>query len=555
MFYVSGVRAAGFSHLNFYCMSSITVCCAQDVVLPWGVSVPLSLALGRGECVGLVGRNGLGKTVLARVLAGELKPTAGQVSRSGGVGLLEQCFVCAPEASLVEALGVGARWAALQRVYAGEDRSDDLALIDDDWGLEARVQSTLDAVGLGGIALTQRADSLSGGEQTRLGIAGLLLREPDVLILDEPTNNLDAAGRVALLTWMRQASVGVLVISHDRELLAEVDRIVEISSLGLRSYGGNFEHYVEQKELEQHAARVEYEQAQEAEKRAQRMKQQRTEAFEQKQRSGKIGSLKRGLDKMSRYGALERSENTQGKLRVTAERQAEAAQERKREAFERLEQDVGDVRMVIGRSGVRSGERIVDLKHVDFGFGERALLRDVSLRVDGPERVALVGRNGSGKTSLLRIVLGELEPRAGTVDVAAQPVAYLDQHVAFLNAKATALESVQAVNPELSANACYAGLARFLFKNKDALRVVETLSGGERVRLGLACLLLAQTVPKLIILDEPTNHLDLASVQSMEAALKAYDGALLVVSHDATFLDAIGVTRRVSLDEVQEGHG
>ena len=234
-------------------------------------------------------------------------------------------------------------------------------------------------------------------------------------------------------------------------------------------------------------------------------------------------------------------------MRATAEKQAEAALVRKKEAFARMEQQAGAVRIAIQSCCLKAGERVLELREVSFGYGERCLFEDVSFRIDGPQRVAVVGDNGSGKSTLLKLVLGKLEPAHGEALVAARAVAYLDQHVAFLDNYETALDAVQAVNPELSSNDCYAGLARFLFKNKEALRPVDTLSGGERVRLGLACLLLAKDVPRLIVLDEPTNHLDLESVQSMERALMDYDGAILVVSHDEDFLDKIGVTQRVVL--------
>ena len=528
-------------------MSSITVLEAQGLVLPWGVDCPLDVSLKRGECVGLVGRNGVGKTVLACVLAGQVAAREGSVVAPGKVALLAQRFHCAPEALVADVLGAGARWAALGRIYAGEERTGDLECVDDDWGLEGRMQRVLAEVGLGGVEPGQRAEMLSGGEQTRLGLAALLLHEPACIILDEPTNNLDASGRAALISWMKQAKVGVIVISHDRSLLKEVDAIWELSSLGLRRYGGNMDDYTEQKGLEEAAALAEYAHADEAQKKVQRAQQQRSEKWAAKQRSGKGKALKRGADKITRYAARERGENTQGALRATAEKQAEAALVRKQEALARMEQQAGEVRIAIEPCGLSAGERVLELRDVSFGYGEQCLFQKIAFRIDGPQRVAVVGDNGSGKSTLLKLVLGKLEPAHGEVLVAARPVAYLDQHVAFLKNYETALDAVQAANPELSRNDCYAGLARFLFKNKEALRPVDTLSGGERVRLGLACQLLAKKVPKLIILDEPTNHLDLASVQSMERALLDYDGAILVVSHDEAFLEKIGVTQRVVL--------
>ena len=528
-------------------MSSTTVLEAQGLVLPWGVHCPLDCSIGAGDCVGLVGCNGIGKTVLARVLAGIVKPQQGRVHATGPVGVLAQRFVCEAEARVVDVLGVGDRWEALQRVYAGNEKPGDLELVGDDWDLGARVEAVLAEVGLVGVDPSQLAETLSGGQQTRLGLAALLMQEPACIILDEPTNNLDRAGRLALLDWLKRTQVSVLVVSHDRELLNGVDAVLELSSLGLRRYGGNYDAYAEQKALETAAAEAAYEDAEAAHKRVKQDRQKRAEAWATKQRSGKGKAAKRGIDKMTRYAARERGENTKGRLRATSERQEAAAAQRKEEALARLGEHPGEARMAVESCGLRQGERVLELKGVHFGFGDSVLFEDFSFRMEGAERVALVGDNGSGKTTLLRLILEELKPDEGDIVISAHPVAYLDQRVAFLDPAVTALEAVQAVNPDLSVNACYAGLARFLFKNKEALRTVGTLSGGERIRLGLACLLLAKTVPKLIILDEPTNHLDLASIQSMERVLLDYDGALLVVSHEEAFLEAIGVERRIVL--------
>lgn len=529
-------------------MSFKTVLEAHGVVLPWGVHCPLSLSVLAGERVGLVGRNGVGKTVLARVLARELTPQAGVVQVHGRVGLLKQRFTCGSEDSVVSVLGVGERWEALQRIYSGNDRPGDLQCVDDDWDLDARVQKVLDGVGLKHVDPMQAAACLSGGEQTRLALAALLMKEPVCVILDEPTNNVDAAGRQALVAWMKSAQVAVLVVSHDRSLLSEVDSIVELSSLGLRRYGGNFNAYLEQKTSEESAAQAACARAQAVEKRVQRAQQQRLEQWAAKQRSGRGKAVKQGVDKITRHAAQERGEATQRSLKATAERQAEAALRRKQEAFSSIEHPVGTVRIALKSCGLSAGEHVLDLKEVSFGFDERRLFEAFSLRIDGPERVAIVGNNGSGKTTLLKLIMGTLMPASGTITVGVPRVAYLDQHVELLDPQDTVLGALQAVNPELSLNACYAGLAQFLFKNKEALRSVNALSGGERVRLGLACVLLARNVPQLIVLDEPTNHLDLASVRSVEAALLDYDGALIVVSHDPAFLKAIGVMRFVVLD-------
>jgi ATPase subunit of ABC transporter with duplicated ATPase domains len=198
-------------------------------------------------------------------------------------------------------------------------------------------------------------------------------------------------------------------------------------------------------------------------------------------------------------------------------------------------------------SDLAAGKAVLVFDGVGFGYaGGPPILRDVSLRIVGPERVAVSGRNGSGKTTVLRLAAGELEPMAGRVTRGA-PAAFLDQQTGMLRPDETLAEAFRRLNPTAGENAARAALARFLFRNVAADKQVASLSGGERLRAALACTLMAEQPPQLLILDEPTNHLDLDSIEAIEAALRSYDGALLVVSHDRDFLEAIAVEREIPL--------
>lgn len=198
-------------------------------------------------------------------------------------------------------------------------------------------------------------------------------------------------------------------------------------------------------------------------------------------------------------------------------------------------------------SGLSAGKTVLAFEDVAFGYpGERPLIEGLSFRLVGPERVAVVGPNGSGKTTLIKLAAGELQPAAGRVTRGAR-AALFDQKTEMLASGETLLEAFRRLNPEASRNDAQAALARFLFRNTAAEKLVDTLSGGERLRAALACTLMSATPPQLLILDEPTNHLDLDSIAAVEAALRGYDGAILVVSHDPDFLEAVGIERRVEL--------
>jgi ATPase subunit of ABC transporter with duplicated ATPase domains len=198
------------------------------------------------------------------------------------------------------------------------------------------------------------------------------------------------------------------------------------------------------------------------------------------------------------------------------------------------------------RTALPGSRELIAFTKVEMAFGERHLFGPLSFEVRGPERIAIRGANGSGKSTLLRLITGELAPSAGEIHRLTDRMAVLDQHVRLLDPGESILENLRKLNPDLSDNEAHAALARFAFRNKAALQIAGTLSGGERLRAGLACVF-AQGLPQLLLMDEPTNHLDLASIEELESALGDYDGALIVVSHDQTFLQTIGIEREIAL--------
>ena len=503
----------------------------------------LSLAFGR-ERTGVVGRNGAGKTTLLRILAGEATPSEGVVTRTGSVGWLPQTAVPGLRETAAETLGVAEPLTVLKRVLAGEGDAADLA--EADWMLEERLAQVLADVGLAGLALDRLTASLSGGEQTRLRLAGLLLAQPDLLVLDEPTNHLDADARRLVGEVLGRWKGGAVVVSHDRGLLRQTDRIVELSALGAAVFGGNYDLYAERKAAERAAAERELDAAERQRAQVDREAQRALEKKARRDRAGRAFAMRRSEPKILLGAMAERAENSGGREHRLAERRRVEAQATLAEARERVEQ-VRALSIPMPTTGLAAGKTVMELDGAGWAPpGGRPVLADVSLKLVGPERVAVVGPNGAGKTTLLKLAAGLLEPTAGVVR---RPVdaALLDQEAALLRPDETLLEAYSRLNPEATPNDAHAALARFLFRNTAAQRRVSTLSGGERLRAALACVMTGVRPPQLLILDEPTNHLDLDSITAVEAALAAYDGALLVVSHDADFLDAIDVVRRIEL--------
>ncbi len=503
----------------------------------------LHLAFGR-ERAALVGRNGAGKTTLLEIVAGLRAPAEGTVACRGRVGLLRQALAVGGGVTVAQALGIADALAAQARILAGEGSGEDLAAAD--WTLETRLGEVLAEVGLSGLDLARPAAGLSGGERTRLALARLLLEAPDVLLLDEPTNNLDAAARAAVIAVLARWKGGAIVASHDRALLRRTDRIVELSSLGAKIYGGNYDLYAARKEAERAAAARELDTAEREAARVNRALQKEKEKKAKRDSEGRTSRAKGDAPKMAMDFKAERAEASAGRQSQLAGRlKAQAAQtlEAAREKVER----VRSLAFALPSANLSSGKLVLKLDGVSWRAPDgRQIVPPTSLTIAGPERIAITGPNGSGKTTLLRLMTGELAPASGTATCPVKS-ALLDQHAAIFEPGETLLEAFRRFNRASSVNGAHAALATFLFRNEAAHRDPATLSGGERLRAALAVVLGGGDPPQLLLLDEPTNHLDLDSIAAIEAALEGYDGALIVVSHDEDFLAAIGAGRRITL--------
>jgi ATPase subunit of ABC transporter with duplicated ATPase domains len=505
----------------------------------------LTLSIG-AERVALVGRNGSGKSTLIRIITGIAEPAAGAVQRSGSISILAQDW---PEGlTLARALGVAEGMAILQRVLSGKGSAGDFEAAD--WTLESRLDAALAEVGLTGIALDRRIGSLSGGERTRVGVARLLVEASDLLLLDEPTNNLDAPGRAVIHSLVRNWRGGVLVASHDRELLETMDRIVELNPVGVRIVGGGWSVFAALRKAERDKAATELERSNTALREAQRAVQRQREAKERRDKAGRAFAVKGSEPKITLGAKAERAEDSGGRARRLRERQVSEAAAKAEDSRARVEV-LTPLTIALPPSGLPSAAHVLALERVTIDVGERQL-GPWTFELYGPKRMAVTGPNGAGKTTLLKVAAGLLVPTTGTVRRVENRIVMLDQHLEVLHHDASILANFRRLNASLSEQDAYAACARFAFRNRDARQKVGTLSGGERLRAGLACTLAGARPPWLLILDEPTNHLDIESVELLEGALREFDGALMVVSHDPAFVEAVGVQQEFNAEQSQQ---
>lgn len=495
------------------------------------------------ERTGLIGRNGVGKTTLLRLISGELALQSGTIAIGGTLGVVRQNPLVTPNETIADLFGVTDAPALLRRAEAGEATAEQL--VDADWAIEERIVAALARVDLDAQPETRLVE-LSGGQGTRARLAAAVFAEPDFLLLDEPTNNLDRAGREAIIELLSHWRAGAVVVSHDRELLEQMDAIVELTSLGATRYGGNWSTYRARKAVELEAARHDLAHAEKTVADVQRKAQTAAERKDRRDAAGARKKVRGDLPRILMGNRKSEAQASRGAGARMAERQRAQALEAAAVARARIEVRQ-ELSVVLPPTGLAASRVVLKIDGVTAGYdAAHPIIRDLSLSMIGPERIAIAGPNGSGKTTLLRLIAGRMQPLHGTVSVTVD-FALLDQRVSVLNPEESILANFTRLNPGANDNACRAALARFMFRADAALMAVSALSGGQVLRAGLTCVLGGAAPPRLLILDEPTNHLDIESVDAVEAGLRAFDGALLVVSHDDRFLERIGITRRIEI--------
>lgn len=494
----------------------------------------------------IVGRNGVGKSVLAKLIAGHLQPTAGSVTCSVPLAYVAQTFTADAGQTVADATGTAAALRALQRLQCGEASPEDFDILGERWDLPERLRQWLDDAGLPDVAHTDLTQPLSGGQQARLALIGAFLNPPRLLVLDEPTNHLDGPGRDWLMNRLEHWRGGLIVISHDRQLLERMQRIVELTPRGATVYGGNFSTYQQQRQIHQAAAQATLDQSRTERRREQQRLQNEHDTIQRHAVRSLRNARTANVSGFERAGLKGAARQITGQVRHGHQQRKSELEAQVRDAYANvLPDDV--VLMNLPGSAIPAARRVCTLVDVHLPWLPAQLF---NLALSGPVRVAVNGPNGCGKSTLLRLLAGELRPSSGEC-ITHVPLAYLDQHLNLLDDRLSVIEQLLALQSPLSESALRSHLAHLQLDAQRVTRPSASLSGGERLKAALAVALWGKTPAQLLLLDEPSNHLDLASVQAFEQALQTFPGAIVAVSHDPDFLQALRPTHR--LDGNREG--
>ena len=549
---------------------------------------------------GLIGDNGTGKTTLFRLILGEIKPSHGTISTPPRIAYLPQDLGLSEYQHLADIFGITKILRALDALESGDYSLDLYDVIGDAWDIEERTLAVLAEHSFSPALTTDAADShairnllirplstFSGGQAVTAALAALLRSNPEFILLDEPTNNLDSAAKNRLFAALETLTCPALIISHDRDLLARMNAIAELHAdregrAHLRIYEGNYDTYRAARKAEQSAA---HRRVNEAKNEARKAERERIENQIKLDRNARRGrdferskrkpGLAMGLDKNS-------SERSAGKLRAAHESMVADARAAVSEAQENLRVQER-IYLELAQDALPAGRKVLELQRVGkdsrasaqqsaefknahtqntvshetqpykVDYSSRSQDFPEALILTGPEHLRITGANGSGKTVLLNAIAHANDPDhrspvppAYRVLYRLDNAAYLPQRIT-LDPERTLLETVQRANPGASEQHLRDQLARVLFRRESVHQRIGELSGGERFRAALATVLLTDPVPQLLLLDEPTNNLDISSVDWLVQALDAYTGALIIVSHDEDFCERIRIDRTLSL--------
>ena len=508
----------------------------------------LNLSVNDREKIALIGNNGTGKTTLLKIIAGELQTSSGQRMVNTNPYYVPQVFGQYNALTVAQALQIDDKIKALREILTGNMTEENYTVLNEDWSIEERCQEALRYWKLHHLDLSRTLKTLSGGEKTKIFLSGISIHNPELILLDEPSNHLDLEGRQLLYDFVQSCESAMIVVSHDKKLLNLLDRTCELSKHGIKTYGGNYDFYAEQKQIENTALNQDIQSKERALRQAKEKERETKERRQRLDNRGKGKQEKAGMARILMNTLRSNAENSTSKLkRAHAEKIESLANDLQELRFSAPDKE--NMKLDLRNSNLHKGKILVRATDINFAYHSECIWEKVlNFQIISGERIVLKGANGAGKTTLIRIILGDFEPTAGTMFRAINNAIYIDQDYSLLNNALTVYEQAQQFNTfDFPEHDIKMRLNRFLFGKNDWDKSCKALSGGEKIRLILCCLTIQNESPDMIILDEPTNNLDMQSVDILTNAINDYQGTLLVVSHDEVFLRDVGIERELEI--------
>jgi ATPase subunit of ABC transporter with duplicated ATPase domains len=510
----------------------------------------INIHINKQDKIALIGNNGAGKSTLLNMLAGNLQPLGGQIKATSTPYYVPQLLGQFNDYTIADALQIGDKLNALKEILNGHVTETNMAILNEDWSIEERCNEALAYWKLEGLDLSQKMGSLSGGEKTKVFLAGIIIHQPEIVLLDEPGNHLDTRSRTILYDYIQSTTSTLVVVSHDRTLLNVLNTIYELSKRGITVYGGNYDFYTRQKVIEANALNEDLRSKEKALRKAKEIERESIERQQKLDARGKKKQEKAGLPTISMNTFRNNAEKSTARLKDVHAEKVNAISQEVNELRAALP---GVDKMKIGfeDSTLHAKKILITAADINYTYGDQLLWKQpLSFQITSSQRIAIKGDNGSGKTTLIKIILKELQPSCGNIQHAADSKAiYIDQDYSLIDNTLTVYEQAQRYNTgHLQEHEVKSRLTHFLFTKEYWDKPCKSLSGGEKMRLILCCLTLGIHAPDMIILDEPTNNLDIQNIEILTAAIRDYQGTLIVVSHDAYFLEEVQVDNVIELE-------
>lgn len=508
----------------------------------------ISFSVNHYDKIALIGNNGTGKSTLLKIIANELKPTGGRVKNDTDPYYIPQLFGQCNHLTLAQALQVDDKLNALHAILHGHATEEHLNSLNDDWTIEDRCFEALSHWHLNDLDLTQKMETLSGGQKAKLFLAGITVHQPQLILLDEPSNHLDNSGRQLLYNLIQSTKSALLVVSHDRKLLNLLNVVYELSNHGVTTYGGNYEFYSSQKQIEENALAQGIQSKEKELKKAKETERLTLERQQKLDARGKKKQEKAGLPRIMMNTLRNAAEISTSKIKGIHSEKIGGISADLQELRATLP-GIDKMKLGFDHSDLHKGKVLFKATNINFSYEATPLWKDnLSFLIMAGERIALKGLNGSGKTTLIKLIIKKQEPQTGSIYRAKSNYVYIDQDYSLIDNKLTVYEQACQYNSLMfQEHEIKIRLNRFLFTKEDWDKPCSVLSGGERMRLILCCLTISSKSPDLIILDEPTNNLDIQNIQILATAINDYKGTLIVVSHDENFLTEINLDRELTI--------